>query len=96
MACGDDIGTGLGLKIDALVPVHGYILDELEGIHEAGVVLRKVGGHLQGAVEGYVKAKVVADSMAHLSVLAGGGDGHILLEDAGRVVHGASLKTGER
>lgn len=50
----DDKFSGLGVEIFALVPVNGHILDKLKGIHLLGIVLRKVGGHLEGRVHGQV------------------------------------------
>ena len=43
------------LKVDALVPVAGYVANELEGIVEALVMLRQVGSHLQGRVHRQVE-----------------------------------------
>ena len=38
MASRDDVGSRLGLKVETLVPIDGHILDELEGVHETGIV----------------------------------------------------------
>ena len=42
-----DVLARLSLKITALFPVDCHILDELEGLREAVIILRKVGSHLQ-------------------------------------------------
>ena len=51
-----DVLTGLGSEVTALVPINSYVFDELEGIHIHLVVLGEVGRHLQGRVEGNVRA----------------------------------------
>ena len=40
----------LGGQVARLVPVDGHILDELECVHERGIVLRRIGSHLQRRV----------------------------------------------
>ena len=44
---GDVVGR-LSLELDALVPVAGYVANELESIVELLVVLGQVSSHLQG------------------------------------------------
>ena len=97
MARRHDIGTWFGFEIQALVPVHGHVLDELESVHERLVMLGEVGGHLQGRIEGDVKSQLVADGMLHSVALVPADDfAHVGLEDARRVVHRAALQSRER
>ena len=95
MTCRHDVITRLGFKIQSFIPVDCHVLDELEGIHVLCVMLREVGGHLQGRVEGHIKAQLVANGNLHL--FAPGYDlAHIGLEDTRGVVHWAALQTRER
>ena len=41
-----DIVGRLCFQLFRIIPVTGHILDELEGIHIFGIVLRKIGSHL--------------------------------------------------
>ena len=90
-----DVFHGLGLEIEALVPVDGNILDKLEGVAVFLVVLGHVGGHLQRAVEGDVEGQLAAQGAQHLALVACK-RAQVHLKDAGRVVHGAALQPGER
>ena len=95
MARSDDIVSGLGHDVDRRVPVHRHVLDKLEGVHVGLVVLGEVGGHLQGGVEGDVKSQLVADGVAHEVAVPGGVALHVGFEDAGGVVHRATLEACE-
>ena len=53
---GDVIGR-LCLEVDALVPVAGYVADELEGIVVLLVVFGQVSSHLQWRVHGEVEGQ---------------------------------------
>ena len=91
----DDIISRLREQIPALTPVHGHVLDELERVHEAGIVLRGVGGHLERGVHGQVQAELVGDGGVDMRVVAAPLF-EVLLEDAGGEVHRASVEPGER
>ena len=95
MTCGDDIGARLRLKIQALVPIHSHVLNELEGIHELRVMFGEVGSHLQRRIEGHIQTQLVADGSFHL--LSPRHDfTHVGLKDARCIVHRAALQTCER
>ena len=85
-----DVFHWLGFEVEASVPVAGYILDELERIHEALVVFGEIGGHLQRAVKRHVEGKLSADGRI---AVAAAGTFH--LEDTWRVVHRTTLQTRE-
>ena len=92
---GDVVGGG-GFQILGIVPVTGHIADELEGGSEVGalIVLGQVGSHLQRRVHGQVEGELAADGGTHPGgVVAPRAE--LGLEDAGRVVHGSALQTGE-
>ena len=90
-AAGDgDVFARFGFEVAAFVPVDGHILNELEGVHEALVVFRYVGCHLQGAVHGDVQGQLTSQRGAHMRGVRGVQLAAIHFEDARRIVHRAT------
>ena len=89
-----DIVPRLCLQVLGVVPVYRHVTDELESVHELGVVLGQVGGHLQRAVHRHIKRQLAYERGVHtIGVVAP--RAQLCLQDARRVVHGATLQTGE-
>ncbi len=91
-----DVLAGLSFEITALGPVEGHLLDEPESIGETLVVLREVGGHLQGRRHGHINSQLVGYRAVGMRMVVGIRLGDILFEDARRVVHRAADQAGER
>ena len=94
-AGGEDIFAGFGGQIEALVPVEGHILDELEGIGAGLIVFDHVSGHLQGAVERDVEGQLTSQGGTHVTLVVGAHLLEIHHEDARGVVHRSADAAGE-
>ena len=90
-----NVACRFGLKITAVVPVAGYILDELEGIVVLLVVLREVGSHLERTVHRHIKGKL-SDKRGVYIALVVAPSRQLRLKNSRRVVHRTALQTGER
>ena len=67
-----EVVAGLGQEVLGALPVDGYVLDELEGIHALLIVLGEVGRHLQGRVEGDIEGELVGKGGVDLEPLPSG------------------------
>ena len=96
LAGSNNVFARLGLKIEALVPIAGNILDKLEGIHLFLVVLNDVGCHLERTVKRNVECKLACKRRPDLAGIIGNPFAEVHHEDAGRVVHRSAYATGKR
>ena len=91
----DDIVLRFGVEVAAFAPIYRHILDELEGIHMLGIVLRCVAGHLQRGVHRDIERELAGDGGAYGRAVAAPGF-QVSLEDAGGIVHRTAVQAGER
>ena len=90
-----DIVGWLCLEILRVVPVARHILDELESVHILGIVLGKVGSHLQRTVHRDIKRQRAGNSYASPRGVVAPRI-QLCLEDSRGIVHRTALQTGER
>ena len=83
-------------KVEALVPITGNILNELEGIHLFLIVLNDVCSHLKRTVERNVKCKLAGERRTYLAGILGNPFAKVHNEDAGSVVHRSANATCKR
>ena len=85
-----------GFQVNALLPVYGHVLDELEGIHEAFVVFGDICRHLERAIHGDIQGKLAYQGGAGMRSIGRVHLAAIRFEDARSVVHRTSNQAGER
>ena len=90
-----DVAPRLSLQIFGVIPVHGHVFDELEGVHEALIIFGQVGRHLQRAVHRHEEGQLAGQRGVHkrivlrIDVLNAG------LKDARCVIHRAAHEARE-